>query len=83
MCCRWSVNVWISIAGCVDLIELAQVFDDVEISASGFHKAVLQEPPVRLALGVPLTQHVFQGRLEVTDPSKNRELSEKESMRLF
>lgn len=48
------VNVRVSVVGCIDLVALAEVLDDVQVDASRFHEAVFQKPAIRLGVGVAL-----------------------------
>lgn len=40
------VDVGVSVVGRVDLVALAEVFDDVQVDPRRFHQAVLQQPAV-------------------------------------
>lgn len=62
------VNVGVSVVGCVDLVALAEVFDDVQVDPGRFHDAVLQQPAIGFGVGVSVFQHILQGGLEETDP---------------
>lgn len=62
------VNVGVSVVGRVDLVALAEVFDDVQVDPGRFHEAVLQQPAVRFGVGVAVFQHILQGGLEEADP---------------
>lgn len=64
----WEVDVGVSAVACVDLVVLAKVLDDAQVGAGRFHEAGFQQPAVRVRVGVPLSQHILQGGLEVTDP---------------
>ena len=66
-----NVNVGVSVAGCVYLVALAEALDDVQVGASRFHEAVFQQPAVRLRVEVALSNYIFQGGLEVTDPRQH------------
>lgn len=74
------VNVGVSIVGCVYLVAFAQALDDIQVGACCFHEAVFKQPSVRLRVGVSLSQHVFQGGLEVTHTGQHRKLKQKEDM---
>lgn len=41
-----DVDVGVSVAGCVDLVALAEVFDDVQVDPGRLHEAVLQQPSI-------------------------------------
>ena len=66
-----NINVGVSVVARVYLVELAKVLDDVEVDAGRFHEAVLQQPAVRLRVGVTLSQHIFQGGLEEPNPRQH------------
>lgn len=70
------VDVGVSVVGRVDLVALAEVFDDVQVDPSRFHEAVLQQPAVGFRVGVAVFQHVLQGGLEEADPRQHGELEE-------
>lgn len=67
----WDVNVGVSVVAPAYLVALAEVLDDIQVGAGGFHQAVFQQPAVGVRVGVPLSQHVLQGGLEVTDPCEH------------
>lgn len=85
MCFRGggNVNVGISIVGCVYLVALAKALDDVQVGAGSFHKAVFQQPAIRLRVEVALSQHIFQGGLEVTNPCQHRQLKQDTDIRYY
>lgn len=66
-----NVDVGVPVIGRVYLVALAEGLDDVQVDASRLHEAVLQQPAVRLGVGVTLPQHVFQGGLEEADPRQH------------
>lgn len=66
-----NVDVGVPVIGRVYLVALAKGLDDVQVDASRLHEAVLQQPAVRLGVGVTLPQHVFQGGLEEADPRQH------------
>ena len=69
-----DVEVAVTVLRRVDLVALAQVLDDVEVEASRLCKAVLQQPALRLGVGVPLLQHILQGGLEVAHAGQHGQL---------
>ena len=69
-----DVEVAVAVLRRVNLVALAQALDDVEVGASRLRKAVLQQPALRLGVGVPLLQHVLQGGLEVAHPRQHGQL---------
>lgn len=71
-----NIKVGVSVVGCVYLVALAKALDDVQIGAGRFYEAVLKQPALRLRVGVTLSQHVFHGGLEVTNPCQHRELKQ-------
>lgn len=66
-----NVNVGVSIVSHIDLVTLAEVFDDVQVDPGRFHEAVLQQPAVRLTVGVTLLQYIFQGGLKKPNPCQH------------
>lgn len=66
-----NINVGVSVVARVYLVALAKVLDDVQVDAGCFHEAVLQQPAVRLRVGVTLSQHIFQGGLEEPNPCQH------------
>lgn len=70
MCFRAAGDVYVgvSVVGRVDLVALAEIFDDVQVDPGRFHEAVLQQPAVGFRVGVALLQHIFQGGLKEADP---------------
>lgn len=77
-----NINVGVSIAGCVYLVALAKALDDVQVGAGRFHEAVFQQPAVRLRVGVALSQHIFQGRLEETNSRQHWQLKQDTQMHI-
>lgn len=70
------VDVGVSVVGHVDLVALAEVFDDVQVDPRRLHEAVLQQPAVGFGVGVAVFQHVLQGSLEEADPCEHGQLGE-------
>lgn len=71
-----NIDVGVSVVGRVYLVALAQALDDVQVDSGRFHEAVLQQPAVRVRVGVTLSQHVFQGGLQEPNPCQHRQLKE-------
>jgi len=67
----WDINVGVSIVGCVYLVALAKALNDIDVGTGSFHKAVFQQPAIRFRVGVSLSQHIFQGGLEVTNTGQH------------